>query len=96
MSDVKTGYLLQAMAALDALASTTKDVYLQFAPVLAAEAQAAAMISVAEQMGAQNALLATITEHLEFIRSHMDDVGTVLLNAQGADGVIKVDTDGRR
>jgi len=52
-------------------------------------AQAAALIALAEQMG-------IIAEHLGFIRSHMDDVSGVLLNAQGADGVIKVDTDGRR
>jgi hypothetical protein len=47
-------------------------------------AQAAAQIALVEQRQEQN-------EHLEQIRNHLDDISTVLRNAEGAGGAIKID-----
>lgn len=46
-------------------------------------AKAAALIAIAERMDVQN-------KSLEFIASRLDDIATVLLNATGPDGAIKV------
>ena len=50
-------------------------------------AQAAAAIALVERMDTQN-------EHLDAIRNHLDDIASVLLNAEGADGALKVYTPG--
>jgi len=46
-------------------------------------AQAAALIALVEKVEAQN-------EHLGFIRDHLDDIGTVLLNSAGPMGSINI------
>jgi len=47
-------------------------------------AQAAALIALVERLDEQN-------EHLDYIRNHLDDIGTVLLNASGPMGAISID-----
>jgi hypothetical protein len=47
-------------------------------------AQAAALIAIAERLEVQN-------EHLEYIRNHLDDIGTALVGAVGRTGGICVD-----
>jgi hypothetical protein len=61
--------------------------------------QAAALIAQVETDRERNEHLATIAEHLEHIRSHLDDIGTVLLKVAGSEGALKVDAwtyDARR
>lgn len=76
-------YLLLAKALLD---GTGKDPTVD--KVGSAQVtQAAAQIAIAEQLAAHN-------EHLAFIRGHLDDIASVLLNAAGPDGAIKIDVLG--
>lgn len=63
--------------------------------------QAAALIAIAKELRSIKAILCNATtlggaikansdDNLEQISNHLDDIGSVLLNARGPDGAIKV------